>query len=266
MIWNLLANAIKFTSEGGRVALMIQPSTDHIEVRVADTGQGIGPDFLPHVFERFRQADGATTRRHTGLGLGLAIVRQLVELHGGTVHAASEGAERGATFTVRLPIAAREARGAHATEPGERRITAATASPLPRLPRLDRLRVLIVDDSADGRALTLLLLVQAGATVKAVASVREALQTLAVERPDVLVSDIGLPDQDGYGLIRQIRQDEADHGGFLPAVALTGYARAEDRNRILSAGFQAHVPKPVDPIELAAAIAAVTHHLRDRQH
>jgi signal transduction histidine kinase/ActR/RegA family two-component response regulator len=262
VLWNLLANAIKFTPAGGRVALLIQPSKGHLEIRVADTGQGIGPDFLPHVFERFRQADGATTRRHSGLGLGLAIVRQLVELHGGTVDAASEGADRGATFTVRLPIAAGEAR-ARAAAPRERRIAAATASPEPRLPRLDRIRALIVDDSADGRALTLLLLTQAGATVKAVASVREALQTLEVERPDVLVSDIGLPDQDGYALIRQVRQDEAERGGFLPAVALTGYARAEDRHRILAAGFQAHVPKPVDPVELTAAIAGIMHQLRD---
>ena len=231
VIWNLLANAIKFTPEGGRVDVFIEPSKDHMEVRVVDTGQGISPDFLPHVFERFRQADGATTRRHTGLGLGLAIVRQLVELHGGTVHAASQGVGRGATFTVRLPISAGEARGGQAAALGERRTAASTASPMPRLPRLDGLRILVVDDSADGRALTSLVLTQAGASVKAVASVREALQLLEVERPDALVSDIGLPDEDGYGLIRQIRQDEAEHGGFLPAVALTGYARAEDRAR-----------------------------------
>ena len=134
---------------------------------------------------------------------------------------------------------------------------------MPRLPRLDGLRILVVDDNADGRALTSLVLTQAGASVKAVASVREALQLLEVERPDALVSDIGLPDEDGYGLIRQIRQYEAEHGGFLPAVALTGYARAEDRARILAAGFQAHVPKPVEPVELTAAIATITHHLRD---
>ena len=235
-----------------------------MEVRVVDTGQGISPDFLPHVFERFRQADGATTRRHTGLGLGLAIVRQLVELHGGTVHAASEGVGRGATFTVRLPISAGEARAGQAAALGERRTAASTASPMPRLPRLDELRILVVDDNADGRTLTSLVLTQAGASVKAVASVREALQMLEVERPDVLVSDIGLPDEDGYALIRQIRQHEAEHGGFLPAVALTGYARAEDRARILAAGFQAHVPKPVEPVELTAAIATVTRHLRDR--
>ena len=258
MIWNLLANAIKFTPEGGRVDVFIEPSNDHMEVRVVDTGQGISPDFLPHVFERFRQADDATTQRHTGLGLGLAIVRQLVELHGGTVHAASQGVGRGATFTVRLPISAGEAQGDRAAALEERRIAASTASPTPRSTRLDDLRILVVDDNADGRTLTSLVLTQAGASVTAVASVREALQALEAERPDVLVSDIGLPDEDGYALIRQIRQYEAEHGGFLPAVALTGYARAEDRARILAAGFQAHVPKPVEPVELTAVISSVT--------
>ena len=265
VIWNLLANAIKFTPEGGRVDVFIAPSTDHMEVRVVDTGQGISPDFLPHVFDRFRQADGATTRRHTGLGLGLAIVQQLVELHRGTVHAASQGVGRGATFTVRLPMSAGEAQGGQAAALGERRTAASTASPMPRLPRLDGLRILVVDDSADGRTLTSLVLAQAGASVKAVASVREALQWLEVERPHALVSDIGLPDENGYALIRQIRQYEAEHGGFLPAVALTGYARAADRARSLAAGFQAHVPKPVEPVELATAIATITHHLRDSE-
>jgi signal transduction histidine kinase len=258
VIGNLLANAIKFTPDGGCVSLFISPSKDHMEVRVVDTGQGISAVFLPHVFERFRQADGATTRRHTGLGLGLAIVRQLVELHGGTVHAASEGEGRGATFIVRLPISVSDAKASQAPALVERRTAASTASPMPRVPRLDALRVLVVDDSTDGRALTSLVLTQAGASVKAVASVREALQMLEWERPDVLVSDIGLPDEDGYGLIGQIRQREAEHGGFLPAVALTGYARAEDRDRCLAAGFQAHVQKPVDPGELTAAIATIT--------
>jgi CheY-like chemotaxis protein len=263
VIWNLLVNAIKFTPEGGRVGVFIEPSTDHMEVRVVDTGQGISPDFLPHVFERFRQADGATTRRHTGLGVGLAIVRQLVELHGGTVHAASKGVGRGATFTFRLPISAGKAHAGQAGALGERRTLVSAASPMPRLPRLDGLRILVVDDNADGRALTSLVLTEAGASVKAVASAREAFQTLEVERPDVLVSDIGLPDEDGYALIRQIREHETKHGGFLPAVALTGYARAEDRARILTAGFQAHVPKPVEPVELTAAIATMTRDLRD---
>ena len=263
VIWNLLANAIKFTPAGGRIDVFIERSNNQMEVRVVDTGQGINPAFLPHVFERFRQADGATTRRHTGLGVGLAIVRQLVELHGGTVRAASEGVGRGATFTVRLPIADGEPRVDHAAALGERRTAASTASPMPRVPRLDDLRILVVDDDADGRALTSLVLTQAGASVTSAASARAALQMLETERPDVLVSDIGLPDDDGYGLIRQIRQDETEHGGFLPAIALTGYARAEDRARILAAGFQAHVPKPVDPGELTAAIATVTSYLGD---
>ena len=193
----------------------------------------------------------------------------MAQLHGGTVHAASEGVGRGATFTVRLPMSAGEAQvgqpGGHAAALRERRTAAATASPMPRLPRLDELRILVVDDSADGRALTSLVLTEAGASVNAVASAREALQTLDVERPDVLVSDIGLLDEDGYALIRQIRQHETEHGGFLPAVALTGYTRAEDRARILAAGFQAHVPKPVDPVELTTAIATITHHLRDSE-
>jgi signal transduction histidine kinase/ActR/RegA family two-component response regulator len=263
VIGNLLANAIKFTPEGGRVDVFAERSNDHMTIRIVDTGQGITPDFLPHVFERFRQADDATTRRHTGLGLGLAIVRQLVELHGGTVQAASDGVGRGATFTVRLPISAGTPRGSQAAVLGERRTAASVGSPMPRVPRLNGLRILIVDDNPDGRALTSLVLAQAGASVTAVSSVREALQMVEAVRPDVLISDIGLPDKDGYALIRQIRQYEAQHGGFLPAVALTGYARAEDRARILAAGFQAHVPKPVEPAELTAAIATVTQHLRD---
>ena len=262
VIWNLLANAIKFTPVGGRVELFIERSNDDMQVRVVDTGQGISADFLPHVFERFRQAEGATTRRHSGLGLGLAIVRQLVELHGGTVHAASEGVGRGATFTVCLPISSGLARGGQPAVPGERR-NAASPSPISRLARLDELGILVVDDNPDGRTLTSFVLTQAGARVHAVASARDALRRLEVERPDVLVSDIGLPDEDGYALIRQIRQGEAERGGFLPAVALTGYARAEDRARILAAGFQAHVTKPVEPVELTAVIAAVTRHLRN---
>jgi signal transduction histidine kinase/ActR/RegA family two-component response regulator len=257
VLWNLLANAIKFTPEGGRVDLFIRPSSDHIEISVVDTGQGISPDFLPHVFERFQQAPGESTRRHGGLGVGLAIVRQLVELHGGTVKAASEGLGRGATFTICLPTPADDPSAGRLAAFGDRRMTESGASPVPRMPRLDGLRILVVDDDGDGRALTSLVLTQAGATVKAAASVRDALEMLDAERPDVLVSDVGLPDQDGYALIRQLRQREKDHGGFLPAVALTGYARAEDRVRVLAAGFQAHVPKPVEPAELATVIADI---------
>jgi signal transduction histidine kinase/CheY-like chemotaxis protein len=259
VLWNLLGNAIKFTSAGGHVDLSIERVGDHMEIEVADTGKGISPDFLPHVFDRFRQADGTPTRRHTGLGLGLALVRQLVELHGGTVQAASQGLGFGATFTVCLPLAA-EARVVPTTPAAgklDRRTATATASPMSRLPRLDELRIVVVDDDADGRTLTSLVLSQAGATVRVAATAGEALQMVEAEEPDILVSDIGLPDDDGYALIRQIRQREVEAGGFLPVIALTGYARAEDRHRIIAAGFQAHVTKPVDPAELTAAVAAV---------
>jgi len=257
VISNLLSNAIKFTPEGGRVDVFVQSSNDRIQVSVVDTGQGIGPDFLPHVFEPFRQAEDATTKRSSGLGLGLGIARQLVELHGGTVQAASPGVGHGATFTVRLPLAAGEARESEAGARVERRTGSSPTSPAPRLPRLDGLRVLVVDDHVDGRTLTALVLTQAGANVKAVASAREALQVVEAEHPHALVSDIDLSDEDGYALIRQIRQREAEHGGFLPAVALTGYARADDRARALAAGFQVHAPKPVEPAALTAAIAAL---------
>jgi CheY-like chemotaxis protein len=231
-----------------------------MEIRVVDTGQGLSAELQPHVFDRFRQAEGAATRRHSGLGLGLAIVRQLVELHGGTVEAASKGEGLGATFTVRLPIPA-EARISHAmSRMLPERAAAFSASPMLRLSRLDNMRIVVVDDDADGRTLTALVLTQAGATVKAAASVSEAIQLLEGEHPDVLVSDIGLPGDDGHALIEQVRQREAEHGGFLPAVALTGYARAEDRQRIIEAGFQAHVAKPVDPGALTAAIAAIAVH------
>ena len=263
VIWNLLANAVKFTSEGGRVDVSVERVGASIEVNVVDTGQGISPEFLPHVFERFRQADGTPSRRHGGLGLGLAIVRQLVELHGGTVLAASDGVGRGATFTVCLPILGDEAAAERAPAVGERRMAESSMGlRTPRAQRLDDLRILVVDDHADGRILTTLALTEAGANVRSVASAREALQLLEVQRPDVLVSDIGLPDQDGYVLIRQIRGHEAKHGGFLPAIALTGYARADDRVRALAAGFQAHVTKPLEPAELIAAIADVTGRFR----
>jgi signal transduction histidine kinase/ActR/RegA family two-component response regulator len=262
VIWNLVANAIKFTPEGGRVDVHVEHDGAHVEVTVVDTGEGMSPEFLPHVFERFRQADGATTRRHTGLGIGLAIVRQLVELHGGTVHADSPGIGRGSTFTVRLPMAVAEG----PIEPPlleERRSLASKVARTAPVRKLDDLRILVVSDNPDGRALTSIVLTEAGASVAAVGSVSEALKAIDERRPDVLVSDIGLPDADGYALISQVRQAEAERGGFLPAVALTGYVRAEDRARILAAGFQAHVPKPVEPGELTVAIATLVERPRN---
>jgi signal transduction histidine kinase/ActR/RegA family two-component response regulator len=250
VVGNLLTNAIKFTPENGRVHVSVKRAGPNLEVAVEDSGEGISADFLPHVFDRFRQADGATTRRHTGLGLGLAIVRQLVELHGGTVRAESSGPGKGARFTVRLPLL---------TSPLVRELwtRADDGRPAPSLERLDGLHVLIVEDNADGREVMTMMLEQAGARATAVGSVKEALEAVESLRPDALVSDIGLPDEDGYTLIRRIRSREAERGGFLPAVAMTGYVRAEDRARVLAAGFQVHVPKPINPAELTAALAAV---------
>jgi signal transduction histidine kinase/ActR/RegA family two-component response regulator len=264
VIWNLLTNAVKFTSDGGRVDVSIARAGSTLELRVTDTGQGISPEFLPHVFERFRQADGAPSRRHGGLGLGLAIVRQLVGLHGGTVHAVSAGLGCGATFTVCLPILGGDADAERDSTLGDRRSAESAASPPLRTQRLDNVRILVVDDHDDGRTLTTLVLTQTGASVDAVASAREALQRLELQWPDVLVSDIGLPDEDGYSLIRRIRLRETGHEAHLPAIALTGYARADDRDRILAAGFQAHVPKPVEPSELIAAIVDVLQDSKSR--
>jgi len=257
VVVNLLSNAIKFTPDGGRVDVSIARAGASLELTVADSGDGIDPGFLPHVFERFRQADGATTRRHTGLGLGLAIVRQLVELHGGTVSVSSSGRGKGATFTVALPILS----SPRLREP---RPVAPVRPPAPPRVQLNGLQVLFVEDNLDGRELMTMIIEQAGAKVTAVASVREAFEALEGLRPDVLVSDIGLPDEDGYELIRRLRNGEAESGGFLPAVALTGFVRPEDRARVLAAGFQIHVPKPIEPAELTAAIAAVARDPRRR--
>ena len=246
VVWNLLSNAIKFTPEGGGVEIRVGLADGRAQIVVSDTGRGIGPDFLPFVFERFRQADSATTRTHGGLGLGLAIVRQLVELHGGTVRAESPGEGQGATFTVSLPIPTFQLDGAEGHEaPGK-----------VGAPSLEGLRVLVVDDEADARESLTVVLEQCGAVVTAVASVREALGAFARQRPDILVSDIGMPEEDGYSLIEKVRVLEAaQRGGRIPAVALTAYAAPEDRRRALAAGYELHVPKPVTPEELVTAVA-----------
>lgn len=256
VFWNLLSNAVKFTPKGGRVQIRLERINSHIEVTVSDTGQGISAEFLPYVFERLQQADSTTTRRHGGLGLGLSIVRHLVELHGGNVHANSAGEGKGATFMVSLPVTI------FRLEPVDvERVhpTVSDAVPLLDAPRLDGLKVLIVDDEADARAMLVTLLSQSGANVVAVASAREAMSTLTQcqpdQRPDVLVSDVGMPGEDGYALIRQIRALPPEQGGRMLAIALTAYARTEDRIRALSAGFQSHVPKPVEPAEFVAVIA-----------
>jgi signal transduction histidine kinase/ActR/RegA family two-component response regulator len=256
VVVNLLSNAIKFTPENGRVDVSVKRGGPNLELTIEDNGEGIGPGFLPRVFDRFRQADSATSRRHGGLGLGLAIVRQIVELHEGTVRADSSGLGKGATFTVRLPIV---------TAPRAQELRSrADETPAPTLERLDGLHVLIVEDNVDGRELMSMMIEQAGAKVTGAASVREAFEALESLQPDALVSDIGLPDEDGYSLIRRLRAREAERGGFLPAVAMTGFVRTEDRARILAAGFQIHVPKPIHPAELRAAIAAVARDPRRR--
>ena len=253
VVVNLLSNAIKFTPRGGRVEVRLERTRSHVEVSVSDTGCGISPEFLPYVFERFRQSDGSTTRKHGGLGLGLSIVRHLVELHGGTVQAESPGAGRGATFTVRLPLADAEAESGVQGQI----IPVESEDQTGRGGLLSGLRVLLVDDDADTLHILAAVLSRHGAEVTTAASASPALAALEGQRPDVLISDIGLPDEDGYTLIRRVRALPAERGGNTPAAALTAYARTEDRAEALRAGYQLHVAKPVEPAELAAAVAAL---------
>jgi PAS domain S-box-containing protein len=255
VVWNLLANAIKFTPKGGRVQVRLQRINSHIEITVADTGAGIAPEFLPLVFDRFRQADQRTTRQHGGLGLGLAIARHLVELHGGTVHAESEGEGRGATFIVRLPVAP-----VYEAEAAAERVHPAARDTLPLYEcadRLDGYNLLVVDDEQDTREMLRIGLANCGAGVTVVGSAREALATMAARAYDLVISDIGMPDVDGYEFIRRVRALPAEHGGRVPAVALTAYARTEDRLQALRAGYQMHVPKPVELAELVAVAASL---------
>ncbi len=260
VVWNLLTNAVKFTPKGGRVQVIVERRDSSVELTVADTGQGISQAFLPHVFERFRQADGGTTRVHGGLGLGLSIVRHLAEMHGGAVSAASEGEGKGASFTVRLPLIAVRHREVSAPATLERQLAAAgIACP----PELGGLHVLVVDDEADTREMLRTLLEGCGARVTLADSAAEGLRVLGVERPHVLLSDIGMPGEDGYAFIQKVRALAAGAGG-LPAIALTAYARTEDRTRALLAGFQNHVPKPVEPLELLAVVASAGRHHRGK--
>ncbi|MGQ0503140.1 MAG: ATP-binding protein [Panacagrimonas sp.] len=255
IVWNLLTNAIKFTPQKGQVIITLQRLPAHVELSVTDTGQGIDPGFLPHVFERFRQADSSTTRQVGGLGLGLAIVKQLVDLHGGAVSAHSAGLGQGATFTVRFPVAAtpvNEGSVVLRTDPDRReRADIATAS-------LARLRVLVVDDDIDSRTLVATVLEGRGAEVVRVGSAAEALTAVRQWRPELMISDIGMPVMDGYELMRLIRTLPSDEGGKTPAIALTAFARSEDRSRALLAGYQLHLAKPIEAAELVAAAASLT--------
>ncbi|MGH9969669.1 MAG: ATP-binding protein [Pyrinomonadaceae bacterium] len=254
VVWNLLANAIKFTPSGGRVEVKVERADCYVQIRVSDTGQGISSEFLPFIFDRFRQADSTTTRTHGGLGLGLAIVRHLVELHGGTVQAESDGMGSGATFTIRLPLATVQKQTTSGT--GVTSSVWPIASPqelVKTLPRLDNVCVLLVDDDQDSLQILSTMLSEHRATVQTAASAAEALAALEWYKPDVIVSDLAMPAEDGYSLIQKIRA--AESGKPTPALALTASVRVEDRANALSAGFNMFVPKPVELNELITAIA-----------
>jgi len=241
-VWNLLSNAVKFTSPGGKIAVKLDRLDTRAQITVTDTGKGIEPDFLPYVFDYFRQADSTFTRKFGGLGLGLAIVRHLVELHGGTVKADSHGEGQGVTFTVRIPLM-----------PVQPPTIPAETAPQESF-NLSGIRVLAVDDDADTRDLVVFLLEDCGASVTAVSNADDALAVLTQSVPDVLLSDIGMPDTDGYMLLRQVRALPPEQGGLVPAIALTAYAGEIDYRLALAAGFQRHLSKPLDPDQLVQAM------------
>src|SRR5689334_9286720 len=249
VIWNLLSNAVKFTDSGGRVCVKVSRVGAAVEVSVSDTGSGISKEFLPYVFDRFRQADSTTTRQHGGLGLGLAIARHLIEIHGGTISGKSRGEGRGSTFTIRLPLIASTAAAAKGFAESDQHKLARS----PQL--LSGLNVLVVDDDSDTLTLMATALTRREANVTAVSSAGEAIQAITRKRPDVLVSDIAMPDEDGYGLIKKIRSLENGVSENIPAVAITAYAKEEDRERALSAGFQIYLAKPVELTELISVVA-----------
>ena len=258
IFWNLLSNAVKFTPRGGRIQVRLQRIDSHVEIVVSDTGRGVDPKLLPFIFERFRQGDSSTTREHGGLGLGLAIVRHLVELHGGVVNAYSDGPGKGTEFIIQLPAMV-STRG---QEAGEERVHPSAGGSLSgSIPALAGVRVLVVDDERDAREIVSVILGEAGAEIATASGSREAVDLIDKWKPDILISDIGMPGESGYDLIRMVRTLPADHGGQTPAIALTAYARTQDRLKILSAGFQMHVPKPIEPIELATVVASLAKRL-----
>jgi CheY-like chemotaxis protein len=251
MIWNLVSNAIKFTPRDGTIQVALRQAGSAVEISVKDSGVGIESEFAPYMFDRFRQADGTAHRAFGGLGLGLAIVRQLMELHGGTVRGESAGKGRGSTFTLTFPVPALT------IEPDQ-------IAPLMSSPSLHGLRVLVVEDEADSRDLLAALLGAGGAMVTAVPSVPEALAQFDRDVPDLLIADIGLPHEDGYSLIRQVRALASGSADRVPAMALTAYARPEDRDKALAAGFQMHLAKPVAPDDFMDAVSALARRSRNR--
>ena len=261
-IWNLLSNAVKFTSEGGRVEARLARTDDHVEIVVTDTGMGIDPQFMPYIFDRFRQADSTSTRKYSGLGLGLAIVRHVVEMHGGTVAASSPGQGLGATFKLRFPTAAVQVARAETRPlvPGLKQLTPATQ--IDRIQDLDGVRILVVEDDLDTLEMLKAIFQNRGAEVITASSAGDALDVLDRSLPDAVVSDLAMPEQTGYELIEHIRRRSPERGGNIPAVALTAYARGQDRQRALTAGFQMYLPKPVDPTELVTVVANLTHALK----
>ena len=259
VVWNLLSNAVKFTPKIGRIQVRLERVNSHVEVVVSDTGTGIRPDVLPHIFERFRQGDGSATRKTGGLGLGLSIVRHIVEMHGGTVDASSDGDGLGATFRVKLPLMI-----VHPTKTADLRQhpTSDRLEALARLADLRGVRVLAVDDDIDALSLLRLILEVAGATVETLPSASLALEQLATLRPDIIVADLGMPAMDGFEFISRVRASDDPHVRDIPAAALTAFARAEDRTRALESGFEMHLAKPVDPAELVATVARLARRFR----
>jgi signal transduction histidine kinase/CheY-like chemotaxis protein len=258
VVWNLLSNAVKFTPKGGRIQICLERVNSHLEILVSDTGEGIKPEFLPHLFERFRQSDASTTRRHGGLGLGLSIVKQLVELHGGTVRAKSPGVDQGSTFTVMLPLAVLHDAEADAAMQRIHPETMWAHDQPGEVVRLAGVNVLVVDDEADARELVRRFLTSCGASVETATSAEEALSALSKHQPDVLISDIGMPDIDGYELMRRVRSRSDAPYRRIPAIALTAFARSEDRTRAMLAGYNVHLSKPIEPVELAATVGSLT--------
>ena len=256
MLWNLLSNAVKFTPQGGHVQVLLKRVNSHLEISVIDTGEGIKPEFLPFAFDRFRQADASTTRRYGGLGLGLSIVKQLIELHGGSVRVISDGPGHGSTFIITLPLIVAQGDLEPKAElhhpPLAPELTCAAAVDVD----LRGVRVLVIDDEMDTRELVKRVLEDCHAVVTAAGSANEAVELLLSGTFDVLVCDIGMPGEDGYSLIKRVRSLGVARGGDIPAIALTAYARVDDRVKAIAAGFQMHIAKPVEPLELITMVAA----------